>query len=69
LKLVRRSINSLNDAARKLGGTPPELIPDKPVMEGAEAVELTADQKLLNEQLGFIHKITTDIYKLVDRFL
>jgi uncharacterized membrane protein YccC len=69
LKLVRRSINSLNDAARKLGGTPPELTPDKPVMEGAEAVELTADQKLLNEQLGFIHKITTDIYKLVDRFL
>ncbi len=69
LKLIRRSINALNDAARKLGGTPPELTPDKPMMEGAEAVELTADQKLLNEQLGFIHKITVDIAKLVDRFL
>ena len=69
LKLVRRSINSLNDTARKLGGTPPELTPDQPLMAGAGAIELTADQKLLNEQLGFIHKITTDITKLVDRFL
>ncbi|WP_342644315.1 FUSC family membrane protein [Mucilaginibacter sp. CSA2-8R] len=69
LKLVRRSINALNDAARKLGGTPPELTPDKPVMEGAASTELTADQRLLNEQLGFIHKITMDIAKLVDRFL
>lgn len=69
LKLIKRSITILNDSAKKLGGMAIEFTGEKTGAETTDLPELTADEKLLNEQLGFIHKISTDLAKMTDTFL
>lgn len=68
LKLIKRSINVLNDTTKKLGGMLMEFTSDK-TPEPTESTELTADDNLLKEQLGFIHKISVDIAKVTDSYL
>ncbi|QJD98103.1 hypothetical protein HH214_20595 [Mucilaginibacter robiniae] len=69
LKMVKRSINVLNDTARKLGGTAIEFIGDKPIVAAQEQSELSGDETLLKDQLGFINKISTDVAKVSDDYL
>jgi uncharacterized membrane protein (TIGR01666 family) len=68
LKLLRKSIAVLNDSTKKFGGSPVEF-----TVEKAEASEqkqaLKADEILLNEQLGFVNKISYDIAKVTDNIL
>ncbi|WP_345952368.1 FUSC family membrane protein [Mucilaginibacter sp. PAMB04168] len=68
LKMVKRSINILNDSAKKLGGVGVDFVGDKK-LDGSEQRELTADEILLKDQLGFIHKISADIAKTADAFI
>lgn len=72
LKLIRKSIAVLNEIGKKLNAKPVELaidkqLPTNPLPE--TPVELTADEKLLKEQLGFINKIVNDIAKVTDNYL
>ncbi|CAM3750284.1 FUSC family membrane protein [Mucilaginibacter galii] len=69
LKLIKRSIVILNDAAKKLGGKAIEFSAEKLPTEQPEATPATADDNLIKEQLGFIHKISTDVAKISDSFL
>jgi uncharacterized membrane protein YccC len=72
LKLIRRSVAVLNETDKKLGGKTVEFTADKsnPVAIIPEPpVDLTADEKLLKEQFGFINKIVNDIAKVTDNFL
>jgi uncharacterized membrane protein (TIGR01666 family) len=68
LKLIKRSIIVLNEATKKLGGNSLEFTTDKIPAEVTEEPALNADDNLLKEQLGFIHKISTDIAKITDSF-
>ena len=70
LKLIRRSVAVLNETDKKLGGKTIEFTADKTTMPVPETqVDLTADEKLLKEQLGFINKIVNDIAKVTDNYL
>jgi hypothetical protein len=71
IKLIKRSINVLNDTAKKLGGTLVNFQEKMPAttLPAVEWPALNADEKLLKEQLGFIHKIVGDIAKTTDAFL
>jgi hypothetical protein len=70
LRLLKKNISVLNESNKKLHGqsidfnigkTAPTTEIDKP--------ELTADENLLKEQLGFINKISYDIAKVTDSIL
>jgi uncharacterized membrane protein YccC len=68
IRLIRKSINTLNENASKLGSKPVTfscdkmpVVPEKPV--------LNADEALLKEQLGFVNKISNDIERVTDRIL
>jgi uncharacterized membrane protein YccC len=71
LKLTRKSIAVLNETSKKLNGKTVEFVSDKPVANATSEIpiELTADEKLLKEQLGFINKIVNDIAKVTDNYL
>lgn len=72
LKLIKRSIAVLNETAKKLGGQAVDLAADKiptPTVIAEPQQQLNADEKLLKEQLGFIHKIVNDIAKTTDSFV
>jgi len=69
LKLIKRSIILLNDSAKKLGGKAIEFSAEKLPADTAEPAVMTADHKLMREQLGFIQKICQDIAKISDSFL
>ena len=68
LKLIRKSIAVLNDSNKKLGGTPIEFSVEK-AESPEEKRELTANEALLKEQLGFVNKISYDIAKVTDNIL
>ncbi|HTE00288.1 MAG TPA: FUSC family membrane protein [Mucilaginibacter sp.] len=68
LKLIRKSIAVLNDTSRKLGGQTIDLTIEK-TEPTEEKKELTANEALLNEQLGFVNKISYDIAKVTDNIL
>ncbi len=68
LKLIRKSIAVLNDSTKKLGGNPVDLLIEK-TNPLEEKKELRADEALLNEQLGFVNKISYDIAKVTDSIL
>lgn len=68
LKLIRKSINTLNDSTKKLGGKCVDFITEK-TNPPEEKKQLTADEILLNEQLGFVNKISNDIAKVTDSIL
>jgi len=68
IRLIRKSIAALNESDKKLGGngvdcnlssTPPS----------AEKKQLSADEALLKEQLGFVNKICYDIERVTDEIL
>ncbi|WP_428331009.1 FUSC family membrane protein [Mucilaginibacter sp.] len=71
LKLLKRSIAVLNDANKKLDGIVIDLSTLKlPVATNdGEPKEQSADALLLNEQLGFINKISADIARVTDNIL
>lgn len=68
VRLIRKSINVLNDTNRKLGGRCVDFVTEKTaVLE--EKRTPTANEVLLTEQLGFINKISYDIAKVTDNIL
>lgn len=68
LRLIRKSIAVLNESTKKLGGNLVDLVVEKTnLLE--ERKELRADEALLNEQLGFVNKISYDIAKVTDSIL
>ncbi|WP_426667329.1 FUSC family membrane protein [Mucilaginibacter sp. McL0603] len=68
LKLLRKSIAILNDSTKKLGGNPVEFTVEK--IEAPEQKQpLKTDEALLNEQLGFVNKISYDIAKVTENIL
>lgn len=64
LKLVKKSINVLNETSKKLGGERCEFTGEK--AEVTEGFTPTVTDKLLKEQLEFISKISNDIAKITD---
>jgi uncharacterized membrane protein (TIGR01666 family) len=64
LKLVKKSINVLNESSKKLGGQRCEFTGEK--AEPVEVADPTVTDKLLKEQLEFISKISNDIAKITD---
>jgi len=68
IRLIRKSINILNENASKLGGKPVSFTCDK-MPSATEKPVLNADEALLKEQLGFVNKISNDIERVTDRIL
>jgi uncharacterized membrane protein (TIGR01666 family) len=64
LKLVKKSINVLNESSKKLGGQPCVFTGEK--AESNETSDPSVTDKLLKEQLEFISKISNDIAKITD---
>ncbi|WP_374949278.1 FUSC family membrane protein [Mucilaginibacter sp.] len=73
LKLVKRSIAVLSDTNKKLKGE--SILPEPPqtghlktdsIKPEPEKIPLTADDILMEEQLGFINKISIDIAKVTE---
>ena len=70
LKLVKKSISVLNESCKKLQSQPVEFnIGKNVVVPDVEKQELSAEDNLLKEQLGFINKISYDIAKITDNIL
>ena len=70
LKLLKRSIAVLNDLNKKLGGEVIELkTPNTFVPGDKNQQQLSADDRLLYEQLGFINKISSDIARVTENIL
>jgi uncharacterized membrane protein YccC len=67
LRLIRKSIAVLNDSTKKLGGNPVDFVVEK--TEPVAQKELRSDEVLLNEQLGFVNKISYDIAKVTENIL
>ncbi len=67
LKLVKKSINVLNESSKKLGGERCEFTGEK--AEPSEEFIPTVTDKLLKEQLEFISKISNDIAKITDSII
>ena len=69
-KLLRRNIASLNESSKKVGGKSMDFAPEK-MQETADSKteQLSADQLLLNEQLGFVNKISGDIARITDKII
>lgn len=68
LKLIKKSIAVLNDSNKKLGGNTIDFISEK-IGPAEDKKELSADEALLKEQLGFVNKISYDIAKVTDNIL
>jgi YccS/YhfK family integral membrane protein len=68
IRLIRKSIAVLNDSDTKLGGKPVEFTCEK-AEPSTEKKELTSDEALLKEQLGFVNKISYDIARVTDEIL
>jgi len=68
VRLIRKSINVLNDTNRKLGGRCVDFVTEKTVALEEKRTP-TANEILLTEQLGFINKISYDIAKVTDNIL
>jgi len=68
VRLIRKSINILNETSKKLGGKCADFVTEKGVMPEENRTP-TANEALLTEQLGFINKISYDIAKVTDNIL
>ena len=68
-RLIRKSINVLNETAKRLGGKTVTFASEKSPLLPAEKAELNADEALLREQLGFVNKISIDIERVTERIL
>jgi len=71
LKLVKKSIAVLNESSKALDGKRVEFIGDRLTGTNGnlESEAPTIDGNLLNEQLGFINKISTDIARVTDNIV
>jgi uncharacterized membrane protein (TIGR01666 family) len=70
LRLIKKNIAVLNEINKKLNGATIEFHIGKTNPPGeAEKPELTADEALLKEQLGFINKISYDIARVTENVL
>lgn len=70
LKLVKKSISVLNESNKKLQGQPIEFnIGKTTTVSETDKIELSAEDTLLKEQLGFINKISYDITRITDNIL
>jgi uncharacterized membrane protein (TIGR01666 family) len=70
LKLIKKSIAVLNDCNNKLGGTVVKLdIPKTPSTDSENDQKASADDLLLQEQLGFINKISNDIARVTENII
>ncbi|UEG55236.1 FUSC family protein [Mucilaginibacter daejeonensis] len=72
VKMIRRAIVALNESSKKLGGKVIEFSNELTVPNERSSVpanQLSPDEALLTEQLGFIHKIAHDIAKVTDNIL
>ncbi|MVN91344.1 FUSC family membrane protein [Mucilaginibacter aquatilis] len=69
LKLIKRSVALLNESSKKLGGKVADFTAEKLQSETPELTDLTADENLVKEQLGFIQKISADILKTTDNLI
>ncbi len=70
LKLIKKSIAVLNDCNKKLGGTVVTLdIPKMPSIDSENDQKASADDLLLQEQFGFINKISNDIARVTDNII
>ncbi|WP_460678857.1 FUSC family protein [Mucilaginibacter koreensis] len=67
LKLVKRSISTLGECSRKLGGQRFEYTAEKPSTPVVSSV--TEDDNLIKDQLNFITKISSDIAKITENIL
>ncbi len=68
LKMVRRSIAILSESSRKLGGEKIDYTTDKAPSQ-ADGSLPAEDEQLINDQISFICKISTDIAKVADEIL
>ncbi|MBV8388475.1 MAG: FUSC family protein [Mucilaginibacter sp.] len=68
VKLLRKSINTLNETSKKLGGKCVDFVTEKTMLPEDQRTR-SANEALLNEQLGFINKISYDIAKVTDNIL
>jgi uncharacterized membrane protein (TIGR01666 family) len=68
IRLIRKSINVLNESDRKLGGKGVHVTLNG-VGSITEPHALSADEVLLKEQLGFVNKISIDIEKVTEEIL
>jgi uncharacterized membrane protein (TIGR01666 family) len=68
VRLIRKSINILNDTSKKLGGKCVDFVIEKGVISEEKRTP-TANEAPLTEQLGFINKISYDIAKVTDNIL
>ena len=70
LKLIKKSIAVLNDCSEKLGGKEVAVnIPKKLATLHSMEQKSSVDDLLLQEQLGFINKISIDLAKVTDSIL
>lgn len=68
VRLIRKSINILNETSKKLGGKCADFVTEKSTLPEEKRTP-TANETLLTEQLGFINKISYDIAKVTDNIL
>jgi uncharacterized membrane protein (TIGR01666 family) len=68
VRLLRKSINILNETSKKLGGKWVDFVTEKTVAPEEKRTP-GANEALLTEQLGFINKISYDIAKVTDNIL
>ncbi len=69
LKLIKRSIATLNDSTEKLGGQALQFRPSKVPEPPKKTDEGGKDEILLREQLGLINKISVDIGRVTGDIL
>lgn len=65
LRSVKKSIATLNESSKKLGGKKMEFTGDK-IASVAPVDSSAVSYTLLKEQLGFINKISTDVARITD---
>jgi len=71
IKSVRKSLATLNDISKKLGGAKTELLSEQVNIVDATSkdTEPFTNETLLKEQLGFINKMSTDISRVTDNLV
>ena len=67
-RLIRKSIKVLNETAKRLGGKTVPFNAEKAALP-VEKTDLSPDEALLREQLGFVNKISIDIERVTERIL
>jgi len=71
IKSVRKSLATLNDTSKKLGGAKTELLSENVNITDTtpQSPEVFTNETLLKEQLGFINKMSVDISRVTDNLV